>query len=227
MSQSSLFKIKQSLSNLFKTSKEKRHSLVGAGNLWQMKRDFQIKFLMSQGLKPSDKLMDIGCGTLRGGIPIIDYLDVSNYYGIEVRKGVLEEGIKELKASNLLHKMPKLIHFNHFDEIKADDEIDVMFAFSVLIHLNDTIVDACFQMASKLLSEDGKFYANVNIGSNKEGQWQGFPVVFRTLEFYRNLAYKYGLSLEVLGSLKDLGHITGKKSDEQQIMLKFSRHGLT
>lgn len=215
--------IKKSIKEVIKSSQEKRHSLVGAGDLWQMKRDFQIKFLLDQGLQKSDKFMDIGCGTLRGGIPIIDYLDSNNYYGIEVRKNVLDEGRKELKSARLEHKNPTLISFNHFGDIKLVERFNIMFAFSVLIHLNDEIADDCFKLVGHLLSDNGFFYANVNIGSHKDGHWQGFPVVFRSLEFYSNLASKYGMRLEVMGNLKELGHDIGKKSDSEQKMLKFSR----
>ena len=73
---------------------ERRHSLVGPPKLWKLKRDFQINFLKNAGLEPQHYLLDIGCGTLRGGIPLIDYLNVGNYTGIERRRKVLEEGGK-------------------------------------------------------------------------------------------------------------------------------------
>ncbi len=84
---------------LFRSKKAstERHSHVGAPEGWELKRRFQIDFLKKQGLKPEHYLLDIGCGTLRGGIPIIDYLDKGHYYGIEVRDFVLDEGRKELQ----------------------------------------------------------------------------------------------------------------------------------
>jgi len=55
--------------SLFYTRARKRHALVGAGYLWELKREFQIEFLKEAGLSPGDYLMDVGCGTLRGGDP--------------------------------------------------------------------------------------------------------------------------------------------------------------
>jgi len=46
-----------------------------------MKRRFQIDFFRRQGLRPDQTLFDLGCGTLRGGIPIIDYLEPGFYTG--------------------------------------------------------------------------------------------------------------------------------------------------
>src|SRR5215475_8544809 len=83
---------------------ERRHSLVGPMRGWQKKRDFQIFFLKQMGLQPAHYLLDIGCGTLRGGIPLIDYLDPGHYFGVEVRPLVLEEAAKELGEAGLEHK---------------------------------------------------------------------------------------------------------------------------
>src|SRR5690606_32860476 len=104
-------KIKQCIGQLLKTRQERRHALVGDGKLWKMKRDFQLEFLLAQGLKKEHRFMDIGCGTLRGGIPVIDYLHPGNYYGIEVREQTLLEARKELKEAGLEHKHPQLINF--------------------------------------------------------------------------------------------------------------------
>ena len=218
-----LERIKRRISNLLKTKQEKRHALVGAGNLWKMKRDFQMRFLKEQGMQKSDKLLDVGCGTLRGGIPIIEYLDNNNYYGIDVRENVLVEGRKELKVSKLEHKNPTLFSFDHFSDIQIDTQFNIIFAFSVLIHLADKIAEGCFQFVGKSLLDNGLFYANVNIGDYRDGNWHGFPVVFRSLDFYTDLANKNGMKIEVMGNLKELGHDIGKKSDEQQIMLKISK----
>lgn len=89
---------------LFATSSEKRHSLVGPPHLWKMKRDFQIQFLKHVGLQPEHYLLDIGCGTLRGGIPIIEYLEEQHYHGVEVRDSVLEAGRRELQEADLKAK---------------------------------------------------------------------------------------------------------------------------
>lgn len=79
--------IRTAIGNIVKTKQERRHALVGAANVWQQAREFQFQFLLDQGLQKTDKLMDIGCGTLRGGIPMIEYLNIGNYYGMDLRVG--------------------------------------------------------------------------------------------------------------------------------------------
>lgn len=216
-------KIKQRLNLLFQSQREKRHSHVGPSHLWRMKQDFQFNFLIHHGLNVSDRFLDIGCGTLRGGIPIIQYLEKGKYYGIEVRKGVLAEGKKELRSHRLEYKNPNLFLFTDFNELDFDNTFDKIFAFSVLIHMEDEIVNKCFSFVNKNLSEAGVFYANVNIELQEDGNWQGFPVVFRSVDFYRELAIKNKLSLQIVGRLDDLGHISGQELADKQVMLEFRK----
>ncbi len=213
--------MKQFIKNLFLSKSAKRHRLVGNPKYWKVKQEFQINFLKQQGLQSGSKLLDIGCGTLRGGIPLIKFLDSGNYYGLEVRKEVLDEGIAEAKEQGVMDKKPNLIHFSDFKELELNTSFDVMFAFSVLIHMTDEIVDSCIKYVAENLAADGKFYANVNLDSNKKGQWQGFPVMHKDLEFYKALASKYNLKVEIIGRLADFGHHTGDPNQDNQSMLAF------
>ncbi|WP_204346112.1 class I SAM-dependent methyltransferase [Psychroserpens algicola] len=219
--------LKRIKNKLFKknklTKKEQRHKLVGSAKSWKLKQDFQIAFLLNQGLKVDDKFLDLGCGTLRGGIPIINYLNEGHYYGIDVRKDVLVEGKKELKQEGLAHKNPKLISFDNFSELELNETFDVIFAFSVLIHLEDSILENCLHFVSRHLNSSGKFMANVNIGERPKGSWLEFPVMFKPIEFYEELAQKAGLSVTQMGTIKSLGHHSNDELSNNQIMLQFRK----
>ncbi|MBP92715.1 MAG: hypothetical protein CMC55_01210 [Flavobacteriaceae bacterium] len=219
-------KVLKKIFNLFKSEnkmsqKEKRHSLVGQAHLWKMKQQFQIHFLKSRGLNKTNVFLDIGCGTLRGGIPIITYLDEEKYYGIDVRREVIEEAHQELEQENLTFKKPQILCFSEFSELQFNLKFDVIFAFAVLIHLSDDILNSCLKFVGENLAEQGVFYANVNVIEKHDDDWQGFPVVFRSLEFYKKTADKYGLKIEVISTLRELGHVTNKLGDEQ-LMLKIT-----
>ena len=184
--------------------KQKRHAHVGAPELYKKSRDFQIKFLKVMRLMPEDYLLDIGCGTLVGGIPIINYLEKSHYYGIETRPDVLEEARKELLASKLTHKMPVLLS-EDISSVNLDKKFNFVWAYAVLIHLKNEILEDCFAFVSSHLSKQGKFYASVNIGNKKDDSWKGFPVVWRTLDFYKKVGSSYGLTVQDIGSRQEFG----------------------
>ena len=198
--------------------KQKRHAHVGAPELYKKSRDFQIKFLKDMKLMPEDYLLDIGCGTLVGGIPIISYLEKRHYYGIEKRPDVLEEARKELLASKLTHKMPVLLS-EDISSVNFERKFNFVWAYAVLIHLKNEILEDCFAFVSSHLSKQGKFYANVNIGNKKDDSWKGFPVVWRTLDFYKKVGSSYGLTVQDIGSRQEFG----LASPDDQRMLEISK----
>jgi len=188
-----------------------------------MKRTFQFEFLTSHGLRTDHRLLDIGCGTLRGGIPFIEYLEPGHYVGIEARAEVLDEGRKELMDAGLEYKRPLLIHASDPAQVQLEVPVDIAWAFSVLFHMPDEVVDAYLGLVASGLTDGGYFYANVNLGDRHEGEWQGFPVLWRSWEFYERLAASHRLAMSDVGRLNELGHRSGSFSQDQQMMLRFTR----
>lgn len=184
-----------------------------------MKREFQIKFLKQMGLKPEHHLFDIGCGTLRGGIPIIDYLQEGHYIGAEVRADVLEEGRRELRQAGLEGKNPTLLPIADMSQLTLDRKFDYIWAFSVLVHMDDQVLSETLDFVSRHLSVRGVFYANVNIGDEEEGTWQGFPIVTRSFRSYVHACAANNLTVSDLGSLKSLGHVTHLETQDYQRMI--------
>lgn len=200
-----------------------RYAMVGPVSLWKMKREFQIRFLKDMGLKPEHYLLDIGCGTLRGGIPLIDYLEPARYFGVEERANVLVEARKELRDFGLEGKNPTLLLTPDLSQVVINQKFDYAWAFSVLIHMSDEILEDTLGFVRRQLSENGAFYANVKIGKTLDGFWQGFPTVTRPLEFYQQVCARNGLAFSDVGSLKDHGHVSNIESQDSQRILKITK----
>ena len=150
------FSIRRRIQSLVQGKKERRHALVGPAGLWKEKRDFQFQFLRERNLQAEHYLLDIGCGTLRGGIPLIDYLQEGHYFGIEVRAETLAEGRKELCEEGLVGKSPTLLLSEDISQLVIDQQFDYMWAFSVLIHMADDILDRTLAFVSRQLTDTGK-----------------------------------------------------------------------
>jgi len=194
----------------------RRHALVGPPDLWEMKRRFQIGFLRGVGLAPGHRLLDLGYGSLRGGIPLIGYLDVGNYTGVEVRREALAEGRRELEEHGLEGRRPRLVHTTGLAGLDLHERFDVVWAFSVLIHLSDGILDDAIACVVRHLGRDGVLYANVHLGTDQDGVWQGFPVVRRPWPFYEAAFARHGLAIEDLGPLTAFGYHHPRLSPERQ-----------
>lgn len=209
---------------LLAPERTRRARMVGAPHHWSAHRDFQIDFLQGHaGLQPQHRLLDLGCGNLRAGVPLVAYLDPGNYCGIEARPEVLDDGRRRLRDAGLDRRRPELVALpaDGFSQLCFDAAFDRAWAFAVLIHFRDDVLDAALGMIGRYLAEDGVFYANVNSAPAAEREWQGFPVVFREVGFYREAAARHGLAAEPIGTLAGLGY-PAHMSGHSQLMLRFT-----
>lgn len=71
------------------------------GGLWEELGTLQFNFLKDHGLQPHHRLVDLGCGALRGGLHFIRYLDAGHYYGIDINASLIEAGKRELDQEQL------------------------------------------------------------------------------------------------------------------------------
>src|ERR1700679_133746 len=74
------------------------------GGMWDEVGQLQFEFLVSEGLAPDSYLLDMGCGSLRGGIHFISHLEPSHYFGIDRTPRLLAAGETELERAGVAGK---------------------------------------------------------------------------------------------------------------------------
>ena len=112
------------------------------GGMWDEIGRLQFDFLVQQGLEPSHCLLDIGCGSFRGGVRFIHYLDVGNYLGIDKERKLIELGIeKELGNTLYQKKQPLLVVSDDFTFDSFSKKPHFSLAQSLFTHL--TAQDIC------------------------------------------------------------------------------------
>ena len=116
--------------------KNKRSWRLGVGGLWEKIGKMQFNFLIEEGLNPEHFLLDMGCGSLRGGIHFIEYLQNGHYFGIDKNSELLEGGKIELQENNLSHKNPFLKIMENFEFNLLNQSFDFALAQSVFTHLD-------------------------------------------------------------------------------------------
>ena len=129
------------------------------GGLWQEIGNLQFEFLKQNGLSAHQTLIDIGCGALRCGIPIIRYLDAGNYFGLDLNSSLIEAAKCELTNARLTHKQPHLMVNENFEFGRFGVRFDLAIAQSVFTHLNARLISQCLVELHKVLKPGGKFFA--------------------------------------------------------------------
>lgn len=130
------------------------------GGLWEEIGKLQFDFLVSQGLQPNHYLLDIACGSLRGGVYFIPYLETSHYLGIDKEKDLIVAGIeKELGMELYERKKPQLLVSRIFEFDRFNNPPDYALAQSLFTHLPAPLIEMCFQKLYQVIHKDGVFYA--------------------------------------------------------------------
>lgn len=125
---------------------------------WLKVGQMQFSYLVKHGLRPDHRILDIGCGNLRAGWRVIQYLDSGNYYGVDISPEILLAALKEVRDQRLQHKYPHLVFVSDLVfGFLPDQSFDVIHAHSVFTHTRADVIDQCFASAARILKPDGFF----------------------------------------------------------------------
>jgi len=130
------------------------------GGVWDEIGELQFDFMAQQGLRPDHRLLDIGCGSLRGGVRFVRYLGDGHYYGIDSQQWLLDAGKRiELARAGLADRTAHLLCRDDFDFSVFGVAFDYAIAQSVFTHLPWNSILRCLVNAQKALKPEGRFYA--------------------------------------------------------------------
>jgi cyclopropane fatty-acyl-phospholipid synthase-like methyltransferase len=188
--------------------------------MWDELGPLQFDFLIEAGLKTHHKLLDIGCGCLRGGIHYIDYLNEGNYFGLDINSSLIEAGKIEVEEAGLSHKFPNLIVDDEFSSEKFGAKFDFMVSVSVFTHLPANIIVQCLKKVRESLAPEGVYYStffeaptskHVDPFTQKNGEvitkYDSDPFHL-SIDELREIAEHANLELNVIGDWK---HPRGQK----------------
>lgn len=129
------------------------------GGKWDRLGQLQLDFLVSQGLQPSHRLLDVACGALRGGIRFVEYLDPRNYFGIDINESLIEAGLDRELPEELRPKLPRT-NLRATDRFECDFGVQFDFALaqSLFTHVSLNHVRLCLYRVSRTMRTQGRFY---------------------------------------------------------------------
>ncbi len=172
----------------------------------------QLEILLSHGLVPQDRVLDVGCGALRGGWWLIHFLRPERYFGIEPNKEMLQAGIDVMLGPELLaEKKPQFSNNDNFDFSIFRQVFDFVLARSVWTHASIPQIQTMLKFFARCSHRNSAFLTSIvelkrpNVAEYSGADWVGrsHRSVTAGLVHYRfstieNLCKSEGLVLERL-----------------------------
>ncbi|MER6569035.1 class I SAM-dependent methyltransferase [Streptomyces sp. NPDC001093] len=169
---------------------------VGSGSEagWPALGQMQFDYLLEHGLKPQDRMLEIGCGNLRAGWRFIGHLDPGHYYGIDISPDILLEAQRTLVRRGL---QDRLAHLVLVENLKLDflpsGWFTVVHAHSVFSHSPLEVIEECLTNVGRVLAPGGFFDFTYDRTEGPEHQVLREDFYYRT-ETLLSLAGRHSLS---------------------------------
>lgn len=107
------------------------------GGRWDETARAQMALLLDEGLRPEDRLLDIGCGCLRLGHRAVAYLAPGHYWGTDASAALMQRGREVELTDESRPRLPaaNLVQDADFAFPGIPHTLDMAIAFGVFTHL--------------------------------------------------------------------------------------------
>jgi SAM-dependent methyltransferase len=177
---------------------------------WLKIGQMQFDYLVGHGLKPGDRMLEIGCGNLRAGRLFIDYLDPGNYYGVDISPDILLAAQDTVSEFGLQARLPYLALIRDLKlSFLPDRWFTVVHAHSVFSHSPLDVIEECLAHVGRVMAPDGFFDFTFDRTEGAEHH------VLREDFYYRSqtliaLAAQHGLRAQLMEDWQATGHAQSK-----------------
>jgi SAM-dependent methyltransferase len=125
-----------------------------------------FEVLVREGLLPSSRVLDVGCGALRVGYWLMRFLDPGRYFGIEPNREMLNVGLEQLVEPQVVeHADAHFSHNDDFDFSVFGERFDFVFARSIWTHASKPQIRAMLASFAECSGPGGVFLASYHPAS--------------------------------------------------------------
>jgi len=138
---------------------------VGVAEHYDLVAQTQFNLLNCLGMREDHYLLDIGCGSLRGGRLSIVYLLPGHYFGIEPNRELLKQGIEKETGLGLIElKQPSFSYDADFTCTTFGRDFDFIMAQAIFVHAAPAQICRCLSQARMCMTPSSFFVANLAKG---------------------------------------------------------------
>jgi SAM-dependent methyltransferase len=183
----------------------------GPAGKWREDREFQLRTLERLGIRPDHDFLEIGCGPLLAGAPLIRFLEPGRYTGVDVSEDRLSAARELVTRFGLDERQPRLLLSEDFGLDRLPPRsFDRIWSYQVVLHLTQPLVLRFMTAVAELLKPSGVAWFSAKVASDDGGfkaggPWLEFPVNAAGESFYRSSASSVGLECTHLGTLGQWG----------------------
>ena len=174
----------------------------------------QFITLLDHGLTPYDKVVDIGCGCLRAGFWLINFLHRGNYYGLEPSELRVKCGIDYIMSPNsMIYKTP-IFHYNEDFNLQIfNTKFDFFLAYSIFTHASKDQTKIILDEFVACSNPDSVFITSYFPATNPEEDYQGkewvgtshksqtIGIIRHSFEWLRNECHSRNLEIVDIGEI--------------------------
>ena len=194
----------------------------------------QLAILIHNKCKPWHKLLEIGCGSLIAGYPIMQYLNKGNYFGIEPSKWLIDDSLQIAAVKKVVtQKDARFIYNDRFDATPFNIKFDYVISHAVLSHcahwqlpLFLENVNKCVKRGSRIIVSlrfcEGNRYSSLGYrGTEIDFETVQYPsVTFVRKETIMRLAQTYNYNIYIEPMYTPLVMLMHYKSAHDWIILE-------
>lgn len=153
-----------------------------------------LDVLTKYGLNESSEILDVGCGCLQLGIPLIEKVGIDRYYAVDMNVNLILAGKKRLEELGKQNMVKYIVSDSfEFEKLKSDG-FQYILAHEIVTHMPNRQVQLLIGKISTSLSKDGQAFVTFTEGKN---DIQIFDGIFKhEYIYFKRLAEQYGLDIE-------------------------------
>lgn len=163
----------------------------------------ELELLRMNGCRPDSHVLEIGCGALAAGRPIMHFLNPGRYVGIEPNSWLIEAAKQGLPDTPRLiaEKQPIFLTNLEFDASETGRKFDYVISHSILSHAAAHQYPQFLEAVQQTLAPGGIVLASIRIADEHNAEsnfdeWQYPGVSFFAWETVHRIAVDRGFSIE-------------------------------